>query len=451
MSELPALVGGKYRPLRLIGQGGMGIVYEVVHENTGEHLALKLLVARSRLEPELVERFRREARATTSVKSDHVVRVTDADVAPELDGAPFLVMELLEGQNFEELCLERQPSPDECVDWLRQVGRALDKAHQQRIVHRDLKPANLFLAERVELPPIVKVLDFGIAKMVGDGGSGTGSGQILGTPRYMAPEQVGQGTGEISAASDRYALGLVAFRLLSGRHYFDDGDLMKLLVEVGRGATRAPSALGCSKGPLFDAWFARACAVDAAQRFYSCFEQIEAFAEALGLVTLSSAAGKSPRRSASTHGSVPPTASSDALELAPTLQASIVTGRTNGVAAPRSTALWGIGVVGASAIAVFLGLRWAEPNAADGSSAAKISSSLPAGSVVPAQPLPAIVVPPAQTAEAPQTASADPMQPAGVSSAPAPGTRRPPALVASVRARPPAAKPKPKNSIWDEP
>lgn len=451
MSTLPALVGGKYRPLRLIGQGGMGLVYEVVHENTGEHLALKLLVARSRLAPELVERFRREARATTSVKSDHVVRVTDADVAPELDGAPFLVMELLEGQNLEELCLERQPSPDECVHWLRQVGRALDKAHHQRIVHRDLKPENLFLAERVELPPIVKVLDFGIAKTVGEGGAGTGSGQILGTPRYMAPEQVGHGTGEISAASDRYALGLVAFRLLSGRHYFDDGDLMKLLVAVGRGATLAPSALGCAKGPLFDAWFARACAFDAGQRFDSCFEQIEALAEALGLTTLSSAAEKSPRRSAGSEGSGPPGARSDALELAPTLQASIVTGRTNGGGAPRLAVLWGIAVLGAGAVAVFLGLRWANPSATDRGAREKTASARSAGSSAQVQPLPAIVVPAPPTTGVAQTPSANPMPQAGVPSTSAPAPRRPPALVASAGARLPAAKPKPKNSIWDEP
>jgi eukaryotic-like serine/threonine-protein kinase len=448
MSTLPALVGGKYRPLRLIGQGGMGLVYEVVHENTGEHLALKLLVARSRLAPELVERFRREARATTSVKSDHVVRVTDADVAPELDGAPFLVMELLEGQNLEQLCLERQPSPDECVHWLRQVGRALDKAHHERIVHRDLKPENLFLAERVELPPIVKVLDFGIAKTVGEDRSGTGSGQILGTPRYMAPEQVGHGTGEISPASDRYALGLVAFRLLSGRHYFDDGDLMKLLVAVGRGARLAPSALGCAMGPLFDTWFARACAFDAAQRFDSCFEQIEALAEALGLTTLSSA-GRSPSGSARAEGSGPPAARREALELAPTLQASIVTGRTNGMGAPRSAVIWASGVLGAGAVAVFLGLRSANPGAAE-SLGDKASSARPAGAGAQAQPPPAIVLPP-PTVEVARAPSANPIPPVSVSSPPPTVPRRPPALVASVGARLPTAKAKPKNSIWDEP
>src|SRR6266852_6236060 len=101
----------------------MGAVYEVIHVNTGEHLALKVMLARTRLTPDLVERFRREARAATAVKSEHVVRVTDVDVAPELDGAPFLVMDLLAGHDFERLCEQRQPSPAEVVEWLRQTAR----------------------------------------------------------------------------------------------------------------------------------------------------------------------------------------------------------------------------------------------------------------------------------------------------------------------------------------
>src|SRR3954470_13945539 len=97
------LIAGRYRPLRIIGRGGMGTVYEVEHVHTGEHLALKVLGAHSRASGETVERFKREARASARIKSDHVVRVTDADVAPELDGAPFLVMELLDGADLERV------------------------------------------------------------------------------------------------------------------------------------------------------------------------------------------------------------------------------------------------------------------------------------------------------------------------------------------------------------
>jgi serine/threonine-protein kinase len=259
----------------------MGAVYEVVHANTGEHLALKLMLARSLMAPDLVERFRREARIHSSVKSEHVVRVLDADVAPELDDAPFLVMELLKGQDFERICLERKPSTTEVLDWVRQLGVALDKAHAEGIVHRDLKPENLFLAEREGLSPIVKILDFGIAKMATETtGQSTATGQILGTPRYMAPEQA-VGAKEVSAAADRFALGLIAYRLLSGRHYFTSDNWVALLREVAQGPTSRPSELGCDRGAAFDVWFARACAFAPKDRFSTCAEQVDGLARAL--------------------------------------------------------------------------------------------------------------------------------------------------------------------------
>ena len=145
-SNLPATIASRYLPVRLIGKGGMGAVYEVEHARTGEHLALKVLLASAGAPAEALERFKREARASARIKSEHVVRVTDADVAPELDGAPFLVMELLEGIDLEQAAAEARPLPTTVVEWLRQVALALDKAHRLGIVHRDLKPENLFLA-----------------------------------------------------------------------------------------------------------------------------------------------------------------------------------------------------------------------------------------------------------------------------------------------------------------
>ena len=278
---LPAVIGGKYRPVRLIARGGMGAVYEVVHANTGQRLALKLMLARSLLAPDLVERFRREARIHGSVKSEHVVRVVDADVAGELDDAPFLVMELLEGHDFERLCLEQSPTTTQALDWLRQLASALDKAHGEGIVHRDLKPENLFLADREGLPPIVKILDFGIAKIEGERtGHATATGQILGTPRYMAPEQA-VGSKEVTAAADRFALGLIAFRLLTWRHYFEGDNWVALLREVARGPQTRPSAMGVHRGAAFDTWFARACAFRPEDRFPTAAAQIEALAGAL--------------------------------------------------------------------------------------------------------------------------------------------------------------------------
>jgi serine/threonine-protein kinase len=273
----------------------MGAVYEVVHVNTGEHLALKLMLSRSLLTPELVERFRREARVSSSVKSEHVVRVIDADVASELDDAPYLVMELLEGQDLERLCLDRRPSDGEVVEWMRQMAVALDKAHAEGIVHRDLKPENVFLAARDELPAVIKILDFGVAKMAEDGaGVSTATGQILGTPRYMAPEQAAAAK-EVSAAADRCALGLIAFRLLSGRHYFLGENWIALLREVARGPGARPSELGCDRGRAFDAWFAKACARDPRARFATCAEQVDALVQALAGAAAGGAFRRIPR------------------------------------------------------------------------------------------------------------------------------------------------------------
>jgi serine/threonine-protein kinase len=290
VEDLPSVIGGRFRPLRFLARGGMGVVYEVVHVNTGEHLALKLMLSRARLAPLHVLRFRQEARIHSLVRSEHLVRVLDADIAPELDGTPFLVMELLTGLDFERLCASRRPSPAEVIEWLRQIGGALDKAHGLGIVHRDLKPENLFLAVRDQAPAIVKILDFGVAKLVeglGDDGAAattytTMPGQILGTPRYMSPEQA-RGSIEISSAADRFALGLVAYRLLFGRSFYDSETWVDLLGQAARGPVDRGRAAASSVGRAFDVWFAQACAHRPEDRFASCAAQIEALAEALAL------------------------------------------------------------------------------------------------------------------------------------------------------------------------
>jgi len=276
--HLPSLIGGRYKPVRFIARGGMGVVYEVVHVNTGEHLALKLMLARVLLTPNQARRFRQEARIHGLVKSEHLVRVVDADVAPELDDTPFLVMELLTGLDFERLCETRQPSSTEIVDWMSQLGVALDRAHGQGVVHRDLKPENLFLARRDELPDIVKILDFGVAKLVSENAqNATMTGQILGTPRYMAPEQA-RGAKRVSSAADRFALGLIAFRLLFGRPYYEGDSWVALLGQGAQGPRWRPSQRVRAAGPGFDAWFAKACALEPRDRFATCAEQARALA-----------------------------------------------------------------------------------------------------------------------------------------------------------------------------
>jgi serine/threonine protein kinase len=278
--DLPPRIGGKYRPLRLLGKGGMGAVYEVEHEHTGQRLALKILTQQPGAS---VERFRREARAASLIKSDHIVRVTDADVAPELGGTPFLVMELLDGQDLER-ATGNQPAPAvHVVAWLRQVARALVKAHEAGLVHRDLKPENLFLTRGDDGEPLVKILDFGIAKMAAEVSSLTASDTFLGTPGYMAPEQTDSRGPPVTYRADLYTLGLIAFKLLMGRAYWRSGSLAQLLAQILAEPMVPASERGSTLGPAFDAWFKRACDRDPEKRFASAAEQIEALAAALGL------------------------------------------------------------------------------------------------------------------------------------------------------------------------
>ena len=309
--KLPPLIASRYVPVRLIGKGGMGAVYEVEHARTGEHLALKVLLSGLVPSAEALERFKREARASARIRSEHVVRVTDADVAPELEGAPFLVMELLEGMDLEQAAAASPPSPASVVAWLRQVAQAIDKAHALGIIHRDLKPENLFLAKVEGRRSIVKVLDFGIAKMLEEGTGVTGSGQMLGTPKYMSPEQATPNA-PVTPATDRCALGLIAYRLLVGESYYKGG-AMAILGQILHGELQPPSACGSRMGDAFDAWFLKACHRNPERRFSSGSEQVEALAGALGLpradgggdATLAGAALRAASRDLAIAGSRP--------------------------------------------------------------------------------------------------------------------------------------------------
>ncbi len=158
------LFHGRYRVVRSIKAGGMGAVYEVIDEATNSRRALKVMLPGSIEKPELRARFALEARVTGDVESDHIVRISDAGI-DQATGMPFLVMELLRGEELGAIVKKRGPLPPvEVVTYLYQAALALDKAHAASIVHRDIKPANLFLVHRDDGSPCVKILDFGIAR-----------------------------------------------------------------------------------------------------------------------------------------------------------------------------------------------------------------------------------------------------------------------------------------------
>ncbi len=259
--SLPEIIGGKYRPSRILGSGSTGTVYSVEHTFTGELLALKVMTSHLGGSPEAVARFKREALVVSKIRSQHVVRIFDADVAPELNGAPYLVMDLLEGVDLEQLSEDKPVAPEVVVDWLRQVADPLDKAHRIGIIHRDLKPENLFLTRDQQGTPLIKILDFGIARITSESMSiqTTQWGQLLGTPLYMAPEQARGDPTQIGPATDLYALGLIAYKLLAGTSYRTGATLTVMLEDIIRGPLRAPSEVGPEFTPEFDIWFLRAC------------------------------------------------------------------------------------------------------------------------------------------------------------------------------------------------
>ncbi|AKV04606.1 serine/threonine protein kinase [Labilithrix luteola] len=279
------VVAGRYRIERFLGTGGMGSVHAVRHVHTDELLALKTLHAAIGQDAEAVERFRREARAPARIESEHIARVTDADTAPELGHAPFYVMELLRGRDLAQVVQDDGPLPPALVvEYLRQAARALDKAHAAGIIHRDLKPENLFLTHREDGSACIKLVDFGIARLADvevAGPTRTRAGYVLGTPAYMAPEQALGDPSAVGPWTDVWALGLVAFELLTGRRFWDaEGEQLyvRLLVDP----IALPSSRVVLLGPAFDTWFVHCVNRDVRERFSAAGEAVAALAEAFG-------------------------------------------------------------------------------------------------------------------------------------------------------------------------
>jgi tRNA A-37 threonylcarbamoyl transferase component Bud32 len=281
---------GRYRVLRRLAAGGMGAVFEVVHIETERRRALKVMLPELLNNKQLRERFQMEARITANVASEYIVDVFDAGI-DDTTGMPFLVMELLNGEDLSKI-LQRSGalSFEQVIVYLRQVASALDKTHAALIVHRDLKPENLFLTHREDGTPRVKILDFGISRVVSEASSAPNATRGVGTPLYMAPEQVhAQG---LSPSTDLYALGLIAYTLLVGVAYWQsDADRfdnpITFVVHASKGVVESASQRAALVGrelPVgFDAWFRKATHLLPASRFRSASEQVSALAAVLGV------------------------------------------------------------------------------------------------------------------------------------------------------------------------
>src|ERR1700735_310672 len=281
------VIGGKYRVDRIIGTGGMGTVWEGVHEALGHKVAIKFIKAAYASHPDARKRFEIEARAAAKLKTKHAVQVYDFGVTDE--GIPYIVMEYLEGRSLSELLMEKGPLPGpEVGSIISQAARALAKAHAAGIVHRDLKPDNIFLATNAEdmgdLAYSVKLVDFGIAKMVQEQtepsasyamGGPTQDGAVVGTPNFMSPEQLTVG-GAPGPLTDLWSLGACAFTAMTARIPFEGDVLGDIVLKVCVSPVPVPSQYNPKTPAGFDAWFAKACARDPSKRFQSAAELSEA-------------------------------------------------------------------------------------------------------------------------------------------------------------------------------
>ncbi|MGK3959899.1 protein kinase [Sorangium sp. So ce118] len=286
-----AIFAGRYQIIRCIARGGMGAVYEVCHIETRRRHALKVMLPHILQSEELREKFRLEARVAAHIVSEYIVDVSDAGF-DETTQMPFLVMELLQGEELGTL-LRRvgRISAQEAVTYIYQIALGLDKTHRSNIVHRDLKLANIFLTTREDGQPRVKILDFGIAKVINDGASQAHVTSTLGTPLFMAPEQFQVGKG-VSPMTDVYALGMIAYNMLVGAIYWHDESVVISnvyeFIAIGvQGPQEPASYRAARKGvhlpPAFDDWFARATARSPHDRFPSAGEAARALATALGV------------------------------------------------------------------------------------------------------------------------------------------------------------------------
>jgi protein-disulfide isomerase len=393
------IFGSDFRIERELGRGGMGVVYIATQLSTGHERALKLMHPGLLRSDEMRRRFEQEAKVGSKIKSEHVVQVIAAGVDGKSD-MPWLAMERLEGEDLEcTLARRGRLELEEAWPILAQICHALGAAHSVGIVHRDLKPENVFLARshREGAPVTVKLLDFGIAKLVAEAGQNRTA--PVGTPLWMAPEQTG---GTVSPATDVWALGLLAFWMLTGKVYWRlssderaDPSVMGVLKQVVfdelSPASARATALGCD-GRLvdgFDDWFAKCVARNSEERFQNASEARSGF-QRLVVGSEDTAPAACPPEPSSA-----PIPATERM-LAPTVAVTSVTARQTRPAAP--TRRWVPLALGAAAVAVvaLVAIRpWklAEPAAPPVAAAAPPSAPPPAESGPPPKPAPPMLEP----------------------------------------------------------
>jgi len=447
------ILSGKYRVERVLGAGGMGVVVQAHHLQLDERVAIKFLLPEGLKNPEALARFEREARAAVKIKNEHVARTIDVG---KLDnGAPYIVMEFLEGTDLASLLRSRGSlGIDETVEFLLQASEAIAEAHALGIIHRDLKLENLFVVRRADGLMSVKVLDFGISKVTGLAGSGrdvgmTRTSTIMGSPLYMSPEQL-HSTRDVDTRTDIWAIGVIIYELISGRPPFVGDSMPELVAKI---LTRPPEPLLNLRpdAPLgLERVILRCLEKDKAQRYVNIAEMAMALvpfgpkrsrASAERISRTVQAAGLSASALA-----LPP--SSDIVSEPPKAGTMASWGQTSPRAAGGRRGLWGLAIVvlvviGAGAMTMILRksavtetstVVAAQPVAPVATIARPAEVPTPAASTPPASPTPATSpsihapekAPTAPRAEAPRVAAptSRPSPPA-VQKSPAPPPTKP--------------------------
>ena len=285
-------ISANLRLVRILGQGGMGSVWIADHLALGTQVAVKLMSRAVASEPQFVERFRREAAAAAQLKSPHVAQVFDHGIAST--GEPFIVMELLDGEDLGRR-VDRdgaQPLPF-VAEVIGQAAKALSRAHAAGVVHRDIKAENIFLSDH-DGDVLVKILDFGIAKTSGEGSvSVTATQGTFGTPLYMGPEQL-LSAKHVDARADLWSLAVVAYFLITRRFPFEGETLGAISVAVHEGRFRPPSEHRPGLSAEVDAWFRRAFSRSPDARFATAKELADTLRAALGTSPVTSIAVSAP-------------------------------------------------------------------------------------------------------------------------------------------------------------
>ena len=404
--EPGAVIAQKYRLERVLKRGGMGAVWTATHLGLDTTVAIKFMHARmlelavtddqgeSPADPKALTRarFEREAKAAARIRSTNVVQILDHGIDY---GTPYIVMELLRGEDLEaRLKRMGRLSFEQLLPVVNAIARALQMAHAEEVVHRDLKPENIFLAKEGD-EEIPKILDFGVAKAKASPGeqvkSTTSEGTMVGTPHYMSPEQVQAGA-HVDHRADLWALGVVIFRALTGRLPFPSASLLELAMQICKEPVPRAASIQPDLPSTIDAFFDKALCRDPARRFQSAREMAAAFQD---VVTTQ--------------------------HLAPGSTASVLTNALSGdkpTSGNRTLVFVLAGLVLTLALGVGLFVALRSPPA--GQVVTDNNSSKPASTIAPELPRPPVSILLAPTTDAPAASSAAPVQPAPTTTAKAP-------------------------------